>query len=151
MPRRKADTITVIDWPKLRKGRRYPAKVKRVKLQRASSCLHVTLENLDPVQQGRIHAVALPLPLRPGNQTCAFVLACGIDATKVGATIDLDQLVNRVVGFRPHGQDAKQFEFEQISNPAAAETAAPATETPETGRYASEGTRADERNAPSGY
>ena len=149
MPRKKTNTLTVVDWTKLHKGRRYAAKVKSVKLQRASNCLRVTLENLDPSQQGRGHSVSLPLPLRPGTKTCAFLAACGIDATKVGTTIDLDQLVGRVVGFRPYGQEPEQFEFEPIPDPPTVETAVP-TKNAEMERFGSVSTSVDRGNEPSG-
>jgi len=145
MPRKKTNTITVVDWPKLRKDRRYAARIKSVKSQRSSNCLRVTLENLDPSQQGRAHSLSLPLPLRPGTKTCAFLAACDIDATKVGTTIDLDQLVGRVVGFRPYGQEPERFEFEPIPDPSTVETA-PATEGTEMKRSESEATAVPRNN-----
>jgi len=145
MPRKKTNTITVVDWTKLHEGRRYAAKVKSVKLQRASNCLRVTLENLDPAQQGRRHQIELGLPLRPGTKTCAFLAACGIDATKVGTTIDVDQLVGRVVGFRPYGQEPEKFEFEPILDPPTVETDQ-ATEGTEMKRSESETTSVPRNN-----
>jgi Holliday junction DNA helicase RuvB len=54
--------VTVIAWPGLRRGRFYPGRVKSIKLQRASKCLRVTIENLDPSQLSRIHEIDLRLP-----------------------------------------------------------------------------------------
>ncbi len=138
MPRRKTNTITIVDWPKLQEGRRYPAKVKSVKLQRVSKCLCVTLENLAPTQNGRIHSLSLPLPVRPNNSTCAFVSACGIDATNVGTTIDIDHLLNRVIGLRPCNQETEEFKFEQIPNLPATETTASTPEQLNTERSTEE-------------
>lgn len=117
MPRRKANTLTVQPWPKLRKGRLYKGKVKTVHLKKASHCLKVRIVNLDPSQADRIHEMDLPLPVRPGNRTCAFLAACGIDATTVGNTVNLDQTADRVIGLRSRGQGdngSEEFDFEEI-------------------------------------
>ncbi|MEN6335155.1 MAG: hypothetical protein ABFE01_12920 [Phycisphaerales bacterium] len=98
-------------------------RIKSVTPDKAAGFLRVTVENLDPDQLGRIHEVKLPLPLRPGNRACAFLAACGIDATAVGTTVDLDRLTGAVVGMKYHGPGtagAEEFDFEPISRPAVA-------------------------------
>jgi hypothetical protein len=125
MPR-KSNTITVAAWPRLRKGRLYAARVKNIKLHRASNCLLVTLENLD--QLSRLHELALPLPVYPGNKAALFFVACGID-TSVGTAICLDQVLNVVVGMRFRGlgpSDSEEFDFEPVSKPPDADEALPA-------------------------
>jgi hypothetical protein len=125
MPR-KSNTITVAAWPRLRKGRLYASRVKNIKLQRASNCLHVIVENLD--QLGRLHELALPLPVYPGNKAALFFVACGID-TSVGTAICLDQVLNVVVGMRFRGlgpSDSEEFDFEPVSKPPDADEALPA-------------------------
>ena len=128
MSRRKANTITVQPWPKLRKGRLYKGKVKSVQLKKKSHCLFVAIVNLDHAD--RIHEIELPLPLRPHSRTSAFLAACGIDATTVGNTVNLDQTADCVIGLRSRGQGdnkAEQFDFERIPNPSTAETMVTAT------------------------
>jgi hypothetical protein len=139
MPRKKTNTITVVDWPKLRKGHLYPVRIQDTRLRSASNCFHVKFENLDPAQQGRPMSIDFQLPLRPRSRACCFLAACGIDATKVGTTIDLDQLVGRIVGFRPYGPEPEQFEFEPIPGPSTVETPS-ATEGAEMSRSESETT-----------
>jgi hypothetical protein len=72
---------------------------------------------------GRIHEVKLPLPIRPGNRACAFLAACGIDATAVGTVVDLDRIVNVMVGMRVRpvpANGSEEFDFEPISRRPAA-------------------------------
>lgn len=119
MPPRKKNIVTTEPWPALREGRLYEARIKSAAPDKAISVLMVTLENLDPTQQGRSHEAQLPLPLRPGNRACAFLTACGIDATAVGTAVDLDRLADAVIGMRFHGlgtDGTEEFNFEQITN-----------------------------------
>jgi len=116
--------ITVEAWSKMRTGRLYKGKVKKAHIEKAGNCLHVSIENLDPTQLGRIHEIDLPLPARPGDRTCVLLMACGIDATAVGATICLDQVANATVGlrFRGSGPDGtEEFDFEKIPDSSAIE------------------------------
>jgi hypothetical protein len=119
MPPRKKNIVTTEPWPALREGRLYEVRIKGAAPDKAASVLRVTLENLDPTQQGRTHEVQLPLPLRPGNRVCAFLTACGIDAKAVGTAVDLDRLADAIVGMRFRGfgaGGAEEFDFEQITN-----------------------------------
>jgi len=97
----------------------------------AADVLQVTIENLDPIQLRRIHELELPLPLRPGNRACAFLAACGIDATAVGTTVDLDRLAGVIVGMRFRGLDAngaEGFDFEPVPTVAPAAARGPSGE-----------------------
>jgi len=144
MPRYKKNIVTTEPWPALKEGRLYKARIKTAApdTDKAAGALRATLENLDPTQLGRIHELELPLPLRPGNRACAFLAACGIDATAMGTTVDLDRLAGVIVGMRFRGLDAngaEEFDFGPV--PVAASAAArgssaerPAEKTSATGR-----------------
>lgn len=126
MPPRKKNIVTTEAWPALKEGRLYGARVKSAAPDKAAGFLHVTIENLDPAQLGRIHELNLPLPLRPGNRVCAFLAACGVNATAVGTAVDLDRIVNIVVGMRFRGlgaNDAEEFDFEPIARRPTAKNA----------------------------
>jgi hypothetical protein len=122
-------TLTVQAWPKLTEGKCYRGRVKAVRVDRthASPRLHVVIENLDPDDQhGRVHELALRIPIHPGSRTALFLLACGMDASIAGTSIRIDQTVGAVLGMRFHGFDAdgtENFGFERIEpQPAAGET-----------------------------
>jgi hypothetical protein len=130
MPRRKKKRVlTVENWGPLRKHQLYWGRIRSAAFSKgAPGHLQVEIVNLDPKELDRRHTVNLPPTAKPGNRTHALLVACGIEANP-GARIELDQLVNHVVGFRlcDHATGAsEQFDFEQIPNPPAAETA-PAT------------------------
>ena len=121
MPRRKTNTVTVTAYPKLRNGRLYHGRIKMIRHQRGQHRLHLEIENLDHSQCGRVHALDLPLPVRPGNRASALLLACGCEACRIGAVIDLDAVVGHVIGLRFRGQDTdgnEQFDFEKIATPS---------------------------------
>jgi len=123
MPR-KNNVIAVEPWPNLKVGELYPGRVKGARVDKASNRVHVTMENLEPVQANRIHELALPLPVHPGNKTALFFVTCGINAT-AGTTICLDQIINAIVGMRFRGlgvNDSEEFEFERISTPPTSGT-----------------------------
>ena len=119
MSPRKKNMLTVEGWSDLKKGRLYKAKVKKVDVNRESKSLHVIIDNLDPTQLGRLHELNLPLPIRPGNRTCSFLLACGIDASAVGKRICLDDIAGAIIGmkFGTVAQDgSQQVDFERIED-----------------------------------
>jgi hypothetical protein len=123
MSPRKTNTITVEPWPKLRAGWLYKGEIKKAQIEKASNSLRIEVENLDPTQSGRIHEIDLPLPVRPGNRTCLFLVACGINATTAGTTVCLDQITTATVDMRFRGSDANgadNFDFEKVSGPPAA-------------------------------
>lgn len=122
MPR-KNNVLTVQAWPKLTVGKLHRGRVKAVRVDKthASHCLHVIIENLDDAdqQRGRCHELDLTLPIRPGNRSCLFFLACGIEASAVGTNIRIDQTIDAVVGmrFRGLGADGSEtFDFEPVSD-----------------------------------
>jgi len=125
MPR-KNNVIIVTARPELTRSKLYRGKVKSVRLDKASNCLQLTMENLD--QLGLLHELALSLPVYPGSRTALFLMACGADATTVGTKICLEQIPGVVVGmrFRGLGPDGtEEFDFEPISKPPAADEAVP--------------------------
>lgn len=118
---KKTRMATIEQWGPLRKHWLYQGRIRSVSVNGAPDHLRVEIVNLDPRELDRVHTVNLPLPAKPGNRTCALFVACGMDA-KVGASIDLDQLVNRIVGFRlcDHANDGlEQLDFERFPNPPA--------------------------------
>ena len=120
--RKKTHIITVENWGPLRKHWLYQGRIRSATIEGAPDHLRVEIVNLDPRELDRVHTVNLPLPARPGNRTCALLMAAGIDAT-VGARVDLGQLVNRIVGFRLCDQATDKsecFEFERFPRPSVA-------------------------------
>lgn len=125
MSPRKDNTLTIVGWSDPKKGKLYKGKVKKADVNRKSKCLRVTIENLNPSQLGRIHEVNLPLPVRPGNRTCSFLTACGIDACAVGTRISLEDITGVTVGMRFSAvaqEGSQQVDFEGLENPPAKET-----------------------------
>lgn len=100
MSPRKNNILTVEGWPKLKKGKFYKGKVKKININRKSKSLNVTIENLDPTQLGRIHDIELPLPVRPRSKAYSFISACGIDAGTIGTKICLDDLSDAIICMR---------------------------------------------------
>lgn len=135
MPRRKKKrVIEITDWGPLRAHRLYHGRIRSVSIKGAPDHLQVEMVNLDPKELDRVHTVDLPLPPRPGNRTAAFLRACGFDVT-VGASIDPDELVDHVVGFRLCDQATdgpEQFDFEAVTPTTTAKTAASTPEPSET-------------------
>ena len=119
MSPRKNNTLIVEGWSDPKKGKLYKGRVTKIDVNRKSKCLNVTIENLDPNQLGRIHDVSLPLPVRPGNRTCSFLIACGIDASTAGTKICLDDIAGATIGMRfgSVAQDgSQQVDFERIED-----------------------------------
>lgn len=126
-PRNKS-VITVKGWPDPKKGKLYKGVVRTA--INKTKFVRVTIENLDPSQLGRIHNIDLPLPIRPSryHETCAFLMACGIDATINGVSIDLNEVVGTTVGMRfgTASQDgSEQIDFERIGDSPKAQPAGP--------------------------
>ena len=119
MSPRKNNMITIEAWPEPKRGRLYKGIVRKVDIDNKAKCVHVTIENLDPSQLGRIHDVNLPLPVRPGNKTSSFLAACGIDVNTVGAKVCLDDIIGATIGmmFGTVAQDGSQeVDFERIED-----------------------------------
>ena len=125
MSPRKNNVLTVEGWSDPKKGRLYKGIVKKADVDKKAKCLHVTIENLDATQLGRIHEVSFDLPVRPGNRTSLFLIACGIDANTIGTKICLEDIVNTTIGMRfgAVAEDGSQeVDFLRIENPSKAQT-----------------------------
>ena len=121
MSRIKRIMLAVQAWPRCRVGKLYEGIIRSVHVDRRSRSLHVTIENLDSIQSGRIHEVIFTTGLFPGNKTARFFTAAGQDTNTVGKQICLDDIVGVVVGMRfgtADGSD-KEIEFERIESPQA--------------------------------
>jgi hypothetical protein len=136
MPRRNKKTrvITVEPYTDLIVNHVYEATIKDYTLHEASNRLRVTMENCDPLQEGRLHQVEMRLPVHPLDRTCRFLAACGIEATEIGTQIQIDLILGCHIGLRYRGQDGgtEAFDFDQIVPPPATETATPAAGNSET-------------------
>lgn len=125
MSPRKKSVITVKGWPNLRKSKLYKGIIR--KAENKTQHVDIEVENLDPTQLGRIHEMHLPLPVRPSkyHRTCAFLMACGIDATIDRTSIDLNEIVGVTVGMRfgTVAQDgSQQIDLERIEDPSRLQT-----------------------------
>ena len=132
MSPRKNNTLTIEGWSDPKKDKLYKGKVEKVDVDRKSKCLRVTIENLNPSQLGRIHEVSLPLPVRPGNRTCSFLTACGIDARTIGTKVCLDDITGAAIGMRfgAVAQDeSQQVDFERIEDPSRVQANTPGGES----------------------
>ena len=119
------DILTIEGWSKLKKGRIYKDKVKRIDINRKSKSFHVTIENLDPTQLGRVHEINLPLPIRTGSKACSFISACGIDADTVGMKICLDDVNDAIIGMRFNTDEqglSQQVDFKRIEKSSKRKT-----------------------------
>jgi hypothetical protein len=119
MSPRKNNVLTVEAWPDPKSGKLYKGRIRASDVKGKSKYLHVTIENLDPSQIGRIHDVSLPLPLRPGNRTCSFLTACGIDVSTVGTRVCLDDITGATIGIRFGAvalDGSQQVDFEKTEN-----------------------------------
>ena len=124
MSPRKKNILIVKAWPHLKKDKLYKGIIR--KAENETQYVDIEIENLDPTQLGRIHEINLPLPVRPSkyHRTCAFLMACGIDATIHGASIDLDETVGVTVEMRfgAVAQDgSQQIDFERVENQSKAQ------------------------------
>jgi hypothetical protein len=132
MSPRKNNVLTVEGWPDPKLGKLYKGRVVRSEAKGKPKCLHVTIENLDSSQLGRIHDLSLPLPIRPGNRTCSFLTACGIDASTVGTKVCLDDIAGVIIGMRfgTVAQDgSQQIDFERIEDTPQNQTNTPESES----------------------
>lgn len=119
MSPRKNNVLAVEGWPDPKSGKLYKGRVRRIEAKGKPKRLHVTIENLDPSQLGRIHDVSLPLPVRPGNRTCLFLTACGIDVSTVGTKVCLDDIAGVTIGMRfgtVAQNGSQQIGFERIED-----------------------------------
>jgi len=132
MSPRKNNVFIVKAWPILKGGKLYNGTVRKAHADKEAQRIHVAVEHLDTSQLGRIHEFDLPLPIRPGNRTCAFLSACGIDASTIGTKICIDDIIDTVIGmkFGLTIQDGSQhIYFESIEEAAGTQTAATVEES----------------------
>jgi hypothetical protein len=132
MSPRKNNIITVKAWPNPKKRKLYKGLVREA--VKSPGKAHVVIENLDPTQLGRIHEIDLPLPPRPSqyHKTCSFLMACGMDASSDGVSIDLNEIVGITVGMRfgDFAQDgSEQIDFERTEDTSQVQTNAPKSES----------------------
>ena len=117
--KKKNRIVTVQAWAEPKTGKLYMGRVKRADIRRRR--LQATIENLDPMQEGRLHLLECGLPPRPGNEASRFLLACGAEADTVGTKICLDDIEGVVVGMRfypdPRDKSTMRIEFERLSKP----------------------------------
>jgi hypothetical protein len=114
--------ITVEPYTDLVVNHVYPGIVKEYTLHEAPNRLRVAVENRDARQEGRLHQVELHLPVHPLDRSCRFFMASGIDATEIGAQIQIDLIVGRHIGLRYRGQGTdgtEAFDFEKVSTTPA--------------------------------
>jgi hypothetical protein len=131
MSPRKNNVLIVEAWPDPKLGKLYKGRIRTSDVKGKPKCLHVTIENLDPSQFGRIHNMSLPLPVRPGSKTSSFLAACGIDVSTVGTKVCLDDITGATIGMRFGfvAQDgSQQINFERIEDFQSKQTETPAKE-----------------------
>ena len=121
MPTRKKNVIIVKGWKNLKKGKLYKGVIREAISKKQYA--HVVIENLDPTQLSRIHEIDLPSQALPSryHRTCAFLMACGIDANNEGMEIDLNHIIGTTIGMRFGivGQDGTQeIKFEKVEKPS---------------------------------
>lgn len=87
-------TVKVEAYPSVRAGKVYPAVVCDIEKKSKPQRLCVRLRNLHASQDGRVHEVTLPLPLRPGGITADFFRAVGQNV-EIGTAIALRDAVSK--------------------------------------------------------
>jgi len=132
MSPRKNNVLIVKDWSNLKNDKLYKGIIR--KAVNKVTFLDVTIENLHPTQLGRIHEMSLPLPIRPSryHRTCAFLIACGIDASIDGMRIDLDEVAGTTVNMRFGALEedgSQQVDFERIEDSPSAIANTPVEES----------------------
>ena len=89
-------TVKVEEYPPVRAGQICPGIVCDIEKKAKPKQLLVKLRNLHPRQDGRVHEVSLPLPVRPGGITADFMRAAGQNVG-IGRTIPLRDTVGKAV------------------------------------------------------
>jgi hypothetical protein len=132
MSPRKNNVLTVEGWSDPKKGKLCKGIVKKADVGKKQKRIFVIIENLNPTQLGRIHEVSFDLPVRPGNRTSLFLIACGIDANTIGTKICLEDIVNTTIGMRfgAVAEDRSQrIDFERIEDPSRVQANTPGGDT----------------------
>ena len=89
-------TVKVEEYPPVRAGQICPGIVCDIEKKAKPKQLLEKLRNLHPRQDGRVHEVSLPLPVRPGGITADFFRAVGQNV-EVGRNIVLRDAVGKTV------------------------------------------------------
>ena len=114
---KKKRTLVVGNTPTLKPGKLYEGLIKHISdIDYKASSFHVSIENRDASQAGRIHGLTFSSQLFGGSQTDRFLTAAGLDVGMVGSQINLDDLVGVIIGMRFCSPDCsdEQIEFERI-------------------------------------
>ena len=114
MPKKKDRLITIQQLPEVQTNLAYESRLKSIKIDRRKNVLKIVLENLDATQYGRSHTILLPLPACPGNPTCLFLEACGIDTPEIGKQVDLDSLIGKTLHIKFVNTEAVPFDYKSI-------------------------------------
>ncbi|MBE0536755.1 MAG: hypothetical protein IH624_13895 [Phycisphaerae bacterium] len=116
MARQKKDFITITEPPPLKRSKLYPGRILAITQEKKAKLIRIRLENLDPVQLGRIHTAQLSLAVWPGNRTSQFFAAAGIDTTQPGEKISIDDCIGETVGMRFTAEEDTVVTFEPFQN-----------------------------------
>jgi hypothetical protein len=110
-------TVKVEDYPLVTVGQTCPGLVSGIEKKSKPPRLRVQFRNLHPKQDGRMHEVMLPLPLRPGGITADFFRAVGQELD-VGRTIPVRSAVGTVVRMKFGSSADGQVEVVSFEPPA---------------------------------
>ncbi|MEJ2700935.1 MAG: hypothetical protein P8Z79_00685 [Sedimentisphaerales bacterium] len=110
--KKKKKILVAVKPPTLEAEKLYKGIIRSIDVDDESQSCDIGIENLDPIQAGRIHVVRLPAALFPGSKTARFLAAAGQDIHTVGKRIVLGD----IVGMRFSSSDGsdKDIEFERI-------------------------------------
>jgi len=110
-------TVKVEEYPRVRAGQICPGVVCDIEKKPKPKRLLVKLRNLHPRQDGRVHEVVLPLPLRPGGITAEFFRAVGQNV-EIGRTIPLRDAVGKAVRIKFGPSSDGHVEVVSFESPA---------------------------------
>jgi hypothetical protein len=111
-------TEIIKPYSDLAKGKAYTVRVKNIHKATTAEAMEVTVEFVEPSQQGRRFTVHLSLPIRPQGLTADFFAACGIDITpqaKITPRSALGCLIQVVFEKTPDGPAWQPIEFQPFS------------------------------------
>ena len=93
---RKRKPLPVAEDVEIPCGRKLLVRVIGMKADHRANQLTITLEHMNPENEGQTRAVNVPLPIRPSSRAGRFFAACGIHVGD-GAEITEDAVVGRFV------------------------------------------------------
>lgn len=130
--------LTVRPRPDLKRNRLYRARVQRIHIDRKNRILDVTVEHIEKGQAGRMHSFRFDLPLYPESPASRFLAAFGLDASRVGNDVCVDDAVGTIVGMRFPAGDFGEADvtFERVpQTPDDADNSAGAQHLPSTSQH----------------